>query len=52
MPTFAGIDHLSLSVTDLDRSVRFYSEVLKLKPLIDFGYARLLIDPPSGFVLG
>lgn len=51
MPNFAGIDHLSLSVTDLDRSERFYSEVLGLMPLLDFGTARTLIDRPSGFIL-
>ena len=28
MPTFAGVDHLSLTVTDLDVSERFYTEVL------------------------
>jgi len=52
MPNFAGIDHLSLSVTDLDRSERFYTEVLGLMPLLDFGTARTLIDRPSGFILG
>lgn len=51
MLTFAGIDHLGLSVTDLDRSERFYSEVLGLTPLVDFGYVRMLIDRPSGFLL-
>ncbi len=39
MPNFGGIDHLSLSVTDLDRSERFYTEVLGLMPLFDFGTA-------------
>lgn len=52
MPNFGGIDHLSLSVTDLDRSERFYTEVLGLMPLFDFGTARTLIDRPSGFILG
>jgi catechol 2,3-dioxygenase-like lactoylglutathione lyase family enzyme len=51
MPNFAGIDHIGLSVTDLDRSERFYSEVLGLMPLMDFGVARTLIDRPSGFIL-
>jgi len=51
MPSFAGIDHLALSVTDLDRSERFYSEVIGLKPLIDFGTVRILIDRPSSFML-
>ncbi|MFG1816815.1 VOC family protein [Kribbella sp. NPDC049174] len=51
MPNFGGIDHLSLSVTDLDRSERFYTEVLGLMPLFDFGIARTFIDRPSGFIL-
>ncbi len=51
MPNFAGIDHLSLSVTDLDRSERFYTEVLGLMPLLDFGTVRTLIDRASGFIL-
>jgi glyoxylase I family protein len=51
MPAFAGVDHVSLSVTDLDRSERFYTEVLGLKPLMDFGSVRTLVDRPSGFIL-
>ena len=51
MPTFAGIDHLSLSVTDLDRSQRFYAEVLDFVPIIDFGYARILLHRPTRFML-
>ena len=51
MPAFAGIDHLALTVTDLDRSERFYTEVLGLKPLMDFGTVRTLVDRASGFVL-
>ncbi|WP_433160428.1 VOC family protein [Kribbella sp. CA-247076] len=51
MPNFSGIDHLSLSVTDLDRSERFYTEVLGLTPLMDFGIARTYVDRPSGFIL-
>lgn len=51
MPSFSGIDHLSLSVTDLDRSERFYTEVLGLMPLMDFGVARTYIDRPSSFIL-
>ena len=51
MPAFAGIDHLCLSVTDLDRSERFYTQVLGLKPLVDFGAVRTFVDRPSGFLL-
>ncbi len=51
MPVFSGVDHVSLSVTDLERSERFYVDVLGLMPLLDFGYARMLLDKPSGFML-
>ncbi|ONI72359.1 hypothetical protein BWI15_20170 [Kribbella sp. ALI-6-A] len=51
MPAFKGVDHVSFSVTDLDRSERFYVDVLGLMPLMDFGYARLFLDRPSGFML-
>ena len=51
MPTFAGVDHLSLTVTDLDVSERFYTEVLDFTGLVDFGYVRILMHRTSGFVL-
>jgi glyoxylase I family protein len=50
-PSFAGVDHLSLTVTDPDVSQRFYTEVLGFTFLVDFGYVRILLDRPSGFVL-
>jgi glyoxylase I family protein len=51
MPGFAGIDHLSLTVTDLDVSERFYTEVLGFAVLVDFGYVRSLWHRPTGFFL-
>ncbi|MEV6281177.1 VOC family protein [Kribbella sp. NPDC051770] len=48
---FKGVDHVSFSVTDLERSERFYAEVLGFMPLLDFGYARMLVDRASGFML-
>ena len=51
MVTFAGIDHLSLSVTDLDRSQRFYTNVLDFVPVMDFGYARSLFHKQTRFFL-
>lgn len=51
MPTFAGIDHLSLSVTDLDVSERFYTGVLDFLPVVDFGDARVLLHRSTGFTL-
>lgn len=52
MPAFAGVQHLSLTVTDLDRSTRFYTEVLDLMVALDFGYGRVCFHPPTGFMLG
>jgi len=51
MPDFTGVDHASLSVTDLDRSERFYTEVLGLIRLADFGTARILLHRPTSFIL-
>ncbi len=51
MPDFAGVDHASLSVTDLDRSERFYTDVLGLLRLADFGTVRILVHRPTSFVL-
>ena len=51
MTAFAGIDHLALSVTDLDGSERFYTGVLGFDRLVDFGEVRVLIDRPTSFVL-
>lgn len=51
MPTFAGVDHLSLTVTDLDASERFYTGVLDFGCLVDFGPARILMHRPTQFFL-
>ena len=51
MPTFAGIDHLSLTVTDLDASERFYTGVLDFVLVVDFGGVRSLLHRSSGFWL-
>ena len=51
MPEFAGVDHASLSVTDLDRSERFYTDVLGLFRLADFGTVRILLHRPTSFML-
>ena len=49
MPTFSGVNHVALSVTDLERSTRFYSEVLGLVVALDLGHGRVLLDRASGF---
>ena len=51
MVAFAGVDHVGLTVTDLDRSERFYTDVFDLVRVLDFGYGRLLIHPRTGFVV-
>ena len=35
MPDIAGIHHISVTVTDIERSVPWYSEVLGLTKLMD-----------------
>lgn len=55
MAGMAGYHHLSLSVTDLDRSAAWYGEVLgftKMGELEKPGFARaLLVQPESGMRL-
>ena len=52
MPTFRGVDHVSLSVSDLDASERFYTDVLDFMVVLDFGHGRVCIHRRTGFVLG
>ncbi|QIG43118.1 hypothetical protein G5V58_10415 [Nocardioides anomalus] len=49
--TFAGVDHLSFTVTDLDRSQRFWTEVFDFVLVLDVGYGRILMHPGTGFTL-
>ncbi|RYB90956.1 VOC family protein [Nocardioides oleivorans] len=51
MVTFAGVDHVSFTVTDLDRSQSFYTSVLDFVPVLDVGYGRILMHPATGFTL-
>lgn len=51
MPELTGVDHASLSVTDLDRSEHFYTDVLGLVRLADFGTVRVLLHRQSSFML-
>jgi glyoxylase I family protein len=45
------VDHVTLTVTDLDVSQRFYCELLDLVRLADFGTVRVLVHRASGFTL-
>lgn len=51
MVTFAGVNHVALSVTDLEVSRRFYTEVLDFVLVLDVGYGRILMHPQTGFML-
>jgi catechol 2,3-dioxygenase-like lactoylglutathione lyase family enzyme len=50
-PRFSGMDHVALTVTDLDRSQRFYTEVLDFVVVMDVGTGRVCMHPETGFVL-
>jgi glyoxylase I family protein len=52
MVTFAGVSHVALTVTDLDASQRFYTEVLDFVAVMDVGYGRICMHPETGFTLG
>jgi|GEM_PF-946254 len=52
MATLRGVDHVGLSVTDLDRSERFYTDVFDLVRMMDVGYARILVHTKTGFIFG
>ena len=51
MVTFAGIDHVSFTVTDLAVSQRFWTEVLDFVPVMDVGYGRICMHPATGFTV-
>lgn len=51
MVTFAGVSHVALTVTDLDRSQHFYTSVLDFLAVLDVGYGRICMHPATGFVL-
>jgi hypothetical protein len=49
--TFRGVDHVSLTVTNLDVSAKFYTEVLGFTVVLDFGYALACMHETTGFTL-
>lgn len=51
MPDLAGVDHVGLTVRDLDRSERFYVDVLGLLRLADFGSARILVQRRTSLIV-
>jgi len=51
MLTFAGVDHVSFTVTDLDVSQRFYTDLFGFVGVMDVGYGRVCMHPSTGFTL-
>ncbi len=51
MVTFAGVDHVSFTVSDLDRSQHFYTTVLDFVMVLNVGYGRIFMHPGTGFTL-
>ena len=49
---FRGVNHIALTVTDLDVSQRFYTDVLGFLAVLDVGDGRVLMHNPSGFTIG
>ena len=52
MVGFAGVSHVAFTVTDLDVSQRFYTQVLDFVPVLDVGYGRVCMHPGTGFTIG
>ncbi|HEX9035080.1 MAG TPA: VOC family protein [Streptosporangiaceae bacterium] len=55
-PKLSGIHHVALNVQDIERSQRWYSEVLGLTPVSEYAtdtFRRvIMLHPESGLVLG
>ena len=51
MPVLTGVDHVSLTVSDVDRSERFYTDLFGLTRLLDFGYVRILVHRHTSLVI-
>ena len=52
MPGLAGVDHVTLTVTNLDVSTAFYQDVMGLLPVLEFGVGRVLMDRRTGLTIG
>ncbi len=51
MPRFTGVDHVAFSVTDVEASERFWTEVMGLLTVIDIGHGRVCMDTRTGFTV-
>jgi catechol-2,3-dioxygenase len=58
MPTITGVSHIDLSVTDLDRSEQWYSELFSMQKVLDGRNddqhfdSRYLVHPDSMLIIG
>jgi catechol 2,3-dioxygenase-like lactoylglutathione lyase family enzyme len=55
MPTPQGVHHVTLTVTDLERSSAWYQRVLNIDKVADRsgdGWTRVLLRTASGFMIG
>jgi len=55
VPTITGLHHLALTVTDLDRSVAWYGDLLGTTVAMEGGDAdrfAILVEPASGTMVG
>ena len=51
MPRFTGADHVAFSVTDVQTSERFWSEVMGLLTVLVVGDGRVMMDTATGFTV-
>jgi len=54
-PSLSGIHHVAINVQDLERSERWYTQVLNCQRLAPFQgdrFSRILMRHPSGIVIG
>lgn len=49
MPQFAGVNHVAFTVTDLDVSERFWTEVMGFLTVLDIGHGRVCLHKRTGF---
>lgn len=52
MLPFSGVNHFALSVSDLDVSQRFYTDVLGFLAVLDVGNARVMMHKSNSFTIG